>query len=460
MIAELTQRLLLSLEGAVTRRDGILAAVSGGSDSTALLVLLAECRKTVPFRLAACTVDHGLRSGVEREIALVQRLTERLDIPLAVAKIPKTEATVALRKGSLQAWARDRRYALLQDAAKDMNARLIATGHTRDDQAETVLLRLLRGTGVDGLRGIPKLRSLDDGVRLLRPLLDFGREELRRALRDSDIPFADDPSNDNPHFLRVRVRNELLPLMNEMSPGVSARLAALSGDAASLVSFLEKDATVSTPPLFEPLRLARGIRVADAVFDAVPRGLWGRVIRRAIERVQGNLRRIERTHLTAVEQCIQTKKSTGRLPLPMGPVVFAHRGALLLFPEPLPPRPEDFARPTALGDGCWAFSFPTLGAAAEICTEDAEAADDLEVRARRPGDRLLGSSKRFKTVLIDGKVPRPYRDFIPVLAKGDRVISCPFLLSSRNPALRVDWRLDESSPFWDVCPVHRQPAST
>ena len=448
LLSEMTDAVLRFLDESLTPINGVLAGVSGGSDSIAMLVLLAECRKVRPFRLTATVVNHSLREGVDREIALVRETAARLGIRLIVATIPREEAAAAAERGSLQAWARERRYELLLETAAAVGATHIATGHTRNDQAETVMLRLLRGAGVDGICGIPSVRSLSSAIQVIRPVLSFGREELRELLYSMEIPFADDPSNADPRFLRVRVRRELLPAMEAMAPGVSVRLAALASDAAALVSFFETS-VLPSDRLFQPLRLASGIRVPCEIFESLPRPLWTRVIRQAVARVQGNLLRIERVHLEPIERYIAAKGSTGRLPLPEGPSVFVDRGALLLFPGPLPKAPSGTGRPVPEGAGIWKARFAALGAAAEIRLREGPMTN-LEIRTRRPGDRLFGSSKRFKEILIAGKVPRPYRDFVPLLAEGEWVISCPGLLPSRKPGVQVQWLLEDFAPFLDV----------
>ena len=424
------------------------AEVSGGSDSTALLLLLAECRKIRPFRLVAASVNHGLREEAARETALIRETAERLGIRFLSLEIPAEEARSAAGRGSLQEWARERRYALLTEAAIATGCNFIATGHTRDDQAETVLLRMLRGAGVDGISGIPKRRPLGGEIHVIRPVLGLGRESLRALLRESGIGFSDDPSNRDGRFLRVQVREELLPRMEAMAPGVAARLAALAADAGALVAFFE-DVMLPSDTLFQPLRLASGIRVPHRVFQSLPRPLWTRVIRRALARVQGDLRRIERVHLEPLEHHIGNRGSTGRLPFPDGPAVYVDRGSLLLFPRALPSPPAGSGRPVPEGAGVWKARFAALGAAAELRLRDG-GASELEIRCRRPGDRLFGSSKRFKEVLIAGRVPRPYRNFVPLLVEGEWVISCPGLMPSRKPGLHVQWLLEDNAPFLDV----------
>jgi tRNA(Ile)-lysidine synthase len=448
MLNRLIERAMRTLTETVFPGDGVLAAVSGGSDSLGMLVLLAECRKRISFRLTAAVVDHGLRE-VAREIELVHRLGARLGIEVVCEKIPEHEAGPAATRGSIQAWARECRYALLSEAARKANARIVATGHTRDDQAETVLLRLLRGSGVTGISAIPRTREIKGGVRIIRPVLDIGRVELREILKHMDIPFADDPSNENSRFLRVRVRKELLPLMNALTPDIATRLAALAQDAAAVTSFLESDLFVQGDT-FEPLRFASGIRVDRRHFLRMPKNMWAHLVRRALCLVQGNLRRIERIHLEPVEAHIAIGRSTERLPFPGNSAVYIDHGSLLVFPRPLPEKPEETALPVFIGAGLWKLVLPSLGATVKVRSATEAAVNGLVLRGRRPGDKLFGTDRKLKDIFIDQKVPRPYRDFVPLLAEGDQVISCPSGIPCRKPDITVEWCFEASAPILDI----------
>ena len=179
----------------------ILLAVSGGSDSTALMVLAA--RLLPPERLIVVSVNHGLRDAAETEIAQVAAHARALGLPHHVARWDWSG------EGNLQAAARDGRWACLRQKAQDQGAGAIWTGHTEDDQVETALMRLARGSGVDGLAGMMR-QSRWEGLTIGRPLLGMMREELRGWLREHGIGWSDDPSNDDPRFDRVRAR-QLIP---------------------------------------------------------------------------------------------------------------------------------------------------------------------------------------------------------------------------------------------------------
>ncbi|HET9597557.1 MAG TPA: tRNA lysidine(34) synthetase TilS, partial [Anaeromyxobacteraceae bacterium] len=193
----------------------MLVALSGGPDSTALLASLEALLRVGAFAaLAACHVDHGLRPDAADDAAACAELCARLGIPLTAVRV------VVGREGGLQAAARRARYAALRDAARASGATRIATGHTRGDQAETVLLRLLRGSGARGLAGIPPRRGA-----IVRPLLDLPRSRGLAYLRGRGLPWREDPSNAAPRFLRNRVRREVLPLLVSLAPRAEERLA-------------------------------------------------------------------------------------------------------------------------------------------------------------------------------------------------------------------------------------------
>ncbi|MFQ6553875.1 tRNA lysidine(34) synthetase TilS [Aestuariibius insulae] len=187
------------------RAGAVGIAVSGGSDSIALLYLTAKWARERSVALKTVTVNHGLRSGAVQEIALAAEASARLEVPHDVV------AWSWDGRGNLQARARDARKQLIGDWASQNNVGTVLLGHTKDDQAETVLMRLARGSGVDGLAGMNML-SVNGGLKLGRPLLNTRREDLRTWLEAQSIPWADDPSNEDKRFDRVKAREMLVHL--------------------------------------------------------------------------------------------------------------------------------------------------------------------------------------------------------------------------------------------------------
>ena len=193
-----------------------MLAVSGGPDSTALMVLSARWRKTLKNKpeLIAVTVDHGLRKEAKREAAAVARLARKLGIAHRTLRW-----SGAKPKTGLQEAARTARYRLLAGAARKAGASHILTAHTRDDQAETVLIRMSRGSGISGLAAMARISALPGdgvgGIKLVRPLLAIAKARLVATLRAAKIPFADDPSNRDPRFTRARLRGLMGDLARE-----------------------------------------------------------------------------------------------------------------------------------------------------------------------------------------------------------------------------------------------------
>jgi tRNA(Ile)-lysidine synthase len=212
-------------ECGVERGARILVAVSGGPDSLALLHVLSRLSPKLGISLLAHGVDHGLRAEAASELDLAERLASKWGV-----EFERTRVEVG-PGGNLQARARAARYQALEAAQRASGSDFLATAHHADDRAETVLLRLLRGAGPRGLAVLPPRA----GTRI-RPILRARRSDVTLHLERHHILPATDPSNRNRRFLRVRVREELLPLLGELSPGIVAHLNALADALVSCVS--------------------------------------------------------------------------------------------------------------------------------------------------------------------------------------------------------------------------------
>ncbi len=260
---------LLTREARLPRGSRLLIAISGGPDSMALLDVLARLRPKTGLTLVAHGVDHGLRDSAAAELDLAEAHAKALDVPFGRTSV------VVTRGGNLQARARDARYAALHAAASREGASVIATGHHADDRAETVLLRLLRGAGPRGLAVLPPLAPAATATEasLLRPLLRARRSDIDAHIARHGIPFATDPSNVDDHYARTRVRAELLPLLEKMSPSIVEHLCALSdqlqdGGASEAVAALMERADGSP---YHPDALPRAVQLALAALVHFPR---------------------------------------------------------------------------------------------------------------------------------------------------------------------------------------------
>jgi tRNA(Ile)-lysidine synthase len=214
---------------------GVLAGVSGGPDSTALAHFLAQLARRKGFALELLHVHHGLRGrDADRDAESALALGRALGVPASVARAD-VRAAAARRGGGLEDAGRAERYRLLAARARRARLESVAVGHHLDDQAETVLLHLLRGTSLRGLGGMAPRRPLAPGVALIRPLLALTRAEVLEYAAVHGLAFRQDRSNRDPRFARNWVRREVLPLLERRAPGVKERLALIAAQVRASV---------------------------------------------------------------------------------------------------------------------------------------------------------------------------------------------------------------------------------
>ena len=305
-------------------KETAIVAVSGGADSVALLLALDELVKSgkLSIRIVVAHLNHKLRgkSGVA-DARFVSSLAKRLGYP-ALVKAVDVSRRAAVRRDNLEQAARRVRYEFLQKAAKSNKAKIVLTAHTLDDQVETVLLNLLRGSGATGLSGIEPIRSISAGLEMLlgRPLLTWARRsDTEEFCRRHSIEVRVDEMNADPKFARVRVRNELLPLMKSFNPRFVEGLArtaeilredneALEGAAARLVELsLDGQIEAKREPALRT-DLLRNVQPA----------LRRRALRRWLASCRGDLRRLEQTHIAALDKFLFSTKSGRVIELPGG----------------------------------------------------------------------------------------------------------------------------------------------
>lgn len=295
--------------------DSLLVAVSGGADSLALAAAVIAESKDLALRPIAVTIDHQLQDGSAAQAA---RVAEQLT-SLGYADVISRKVSVDQSSG-LESGARDARYDALHEIASEVNASQIYLGHTRDDQAETVLLGLARGSGARSLSGMAAVNG-----KIIRPLLNLTRELTEQVCRDLNIEIWNDPHNLNQEFSRVRVRTRVLPVMEEeMGPGISqalARTAALLRDDADALDQLAEQAV-------------GGLNLSDLEIDyllLLPKAVRTRVLRKAIYAQGAPGGAITADHVSAVEALITSWHGQGEVSLPGGVKVARISGRLSLY---------------------------------------------------------------------------------------------------------------------------------
>jgi tRNA(Ile)-lysidine synthase len=386
--------------------DRVLVALSAGPDSTALLAALARLRDAgeVAF-VAALHVDHGLRAGAEEDAACAAAACAALGVPLSCVR-------VVVGRGNVQAAARRARYAALRAEADRVGATRIATGHTRTDQAETVLLRLLRGSGARGLSAIPPRRG-----RLVRPLIDRPRAEGIRYLEELGIAWRDDPTNATPRYARNRLRLSLWPAVLALAPAAERALAR----AADLAREDERALVRRAVAL-----VGAGTSVDLARLSRAPAAVRRRAVRRLWRNASGRGAHLEAKHVEAA-LALARRGRPGCAALPGGLEVRGRYGRL----EVGRPAEQAPAFPPVEIPGPGRYAVPRRGVVEVLARRPAEVPWPLSLRTRRPGDRFEPDggpgTKKLKSWLIDRKIPREERDGLLVLASGSRVVAVPDL---------------------------------
>jgi tRNA(Ile)-lysidine synthase len=335
------KRLGLPLE-----KERVVVAVSGGADSTALLLGLEELSRAglLALTLTVAHLDHGLRGEEARADALwVTELCARLGLEVEAGRVSAAERAASSRDNLEQA-ARHARYDFLSGVLAGRGARLLLTAHTMDDQAETVLMRLMRGSGPAGLGGMEAVRLLDQKTetRLVRPLLGWARRaETVEYCAARGVEARIDPMNEDERFVRVRVRRQLLPLMlsfNGRLVEALSRTAELlrESDAALRVAAEALLVEASAAGTSEGEAAAESSGASDCaalrvdVLREAPGGLRRRALRLWIERGRGSTRRLELVHLRGVEALLEGTRGGRTALLPGGGKVHRKRGWLYL----------------------------------------------------------------------------------------------------------------------------------
>ena len=364
----------------VERGDVVIVAVSGGIDSMALLQAMERLAPRLGIRLEVATVDHGLRASARAEADLVRARAAALSLPWHDLRVDAAAARKT--RASLQDAARRVRLGALEELAARLHAR-VALAHQSDDQAETVLFRVVRGTGLAGLAGIPYRRG-----PFIRPLLDVSRAQVARYAARLALPFVEDPSNADPRFARARVRHGLLPLLAAENPRVREALVGLAAAARAV-----------GPPPRDALPPDIGRRASDVIASLRARGAGTR-----------------RVHVSGhrVVEIAYGQVSIGAHPMSGG----AGETQPVLVPG---------AGTYALAGATASLRVSLASADAGEASFDADALDwPLVLRARRPGDRMRPrggrGSRKLSDLLIDAKIPRATRDRLPVLATADDVV--------------------------------------
>ncbi len=427
------QPLLDAVISCVTRHsllqkdDAVLVGLSAGADSVCLLTLLRMLREEYRLSLSAVYVNHNLRpEETPAEIALCTNLCRVSGVPFSLREID-------LQSGSegrnLQEAARELRYRAFHAAAAEAGATKIGLGHTADDQAETVLMRLIRGSGPGGLAGIPIRRGM-----IIRPLLQTSRLEIERFLQDEGIPFLTDSSNRSDHYLRNRLRQNVMPEILRINPSF------LSTVMHTVSVFRDEERYLSiavTKALMKMISRKTDSRIELFLIpmETLDVAILRRVLRRALDEVE-SLRAVTFRHIDEVIRLVREGAAGDRLHLPRGIRVIRDY-SLLIITSDAPARIAEYELPVP-------GEIALQGAGLVVTAVRADGPDGnadgrstvvldaellrypLKVRPRRQGDFFyplgFGKRKKLQDYFVDEKVPRDERDSVPIVFSGDDIV--------------------------------------
>ena len=396
--------------------DRVTAAVSGGADSIALLFALYLLKDELEIELEAAHFNHHLRGDEsDRDEAFVREFCCRYDIPLHVGS-----GVIVPGKKGLEAAARDARYAFLRALPGK-----VATAHTADDNAETVLMRMIRGTGLKGLGAIAPASG-----NVIRPMLTVTRAEVEKFLAEYALPHVEDSSNGSDTFLRNRVRRDIMPLLRAENPKIGENLSSMALLLRQDESCLQADIPDSLPEVLELRAMEPALR------------------RRALEQFlkHSGVKEPEQSHILQAEQLVFHRKPSARMQFPGGVTIGREYGRLVRIEDTAGIPETALAVPGTTQIGNLRFS---CEAAADLDEKPdsflVKPKGTLIIRSRRTGDemRLSGGTKSLKKMYIDRKIPAARRAQLPVLAD-DRGVLAVFGLGAdvrfragTLPAVRV-----------------------
>jgi tRNA(Ile)-lysidine synthase len=419
----------------VDNGDKILIGLSGGPDSVCLLHALTTLRGKYDLGLHALYIDHGLRPGeTDREIEFCNRICEKHGTPFMTKSI-EVKSYAKTEKLNMQEAARLLRYRTYEETSYEINAHKIALGHTADDQAETVLMRLFRGSGPAGLAGIPPVRK-----NIIRPLIEVERKAIESFLDSEGIDFMIDSSNTKKDYVRNRIRLSLIPMLREFNPDITGTLSKTAALFRDEERYFEIIVTKTLMKLISRKTTTR-IELFLTPFEIMDKVLIRRVLRRAIDSTSG-LRGISFIHIEAITDLMKTGNPGDRLYLPGGIRVIKDYSTLILTseaPATLSAYTLTIPGETILKEAGVLIKASEAGMQEPEVTGniqgiwtslgifDADAVSlPLTARPRKHGDFFyplgFGKRKKLQDFFVDQKVPRDERNRIPLILSGDDII--------------------------------------
>jgi tRNA(Ile)-lysidine synthase len=423
-----------ALKRLIASGDKVLVGVSGGADSIALLHVLHRFSEIQNYSLIVAHINHLARGkDSDDDAGFVESVAEKLKLPFYLKKINVGVERLKL-KTSFQDAARIIRYQFFEETLQSVGGNRIALGHTGDDQVETILINILRGTGLKGLAGIPQVRDC-----IIRPFLEFYRNDLEMYLKENDISFREDSSNLDKKYLRSRIRHELIPHLETYNPSIKKCLKEMSGIAREEDSFLSQTISDIFKQKIEKDNKKNIIWDIED-FQSYPIALRQRLAREIFCHITGNMQAITAQHVQQIIKLFNSPKTGKVLNIPRGVTVTCNYESVFFskITDAICEN-ETLATQISIPGTTELLEGPIRRVKTQIIANNLgmtsldtgrQAFFDLEktgmgIRARffRPGDRFcplgMTGSKKLKSFFIDQKVPQSIRSHIPILTNAD-----------------------------------------
>lgn len=436
---DLTQRFydFLKAENMIAPGERVLVALSGGKDSVCLAKLLVDASEKFNFSVAACHIHHGIRGEeADRDALFCKNFCEKLSIPL-FTEYCDVPAFCKKNKLGLEEGARMERYRLLNEVAKREGFQKIATAHSASDQAETVLFRLIRGTGFSGTKGILPKRE-----NIIRPLLPFSSEEIKTFLESCQIPFTQDSSNADTIYSRNLIRKEIFPLIERINPRVRDALNRFGTMSVWQEKMLQKlwekteaENGFSAENGFIPLKTARELAKDEANFLLLFYGLSNLAKKHNIS--------IDFVHFKALLSLLNYSESGKIIEISNGFCFEIQKDRVVFKKNECQKVGIEYQIELCDGENPLPFFCGTLSLFREnsknaeninkksliIRLDSDKICGRLQARNLRPGDSIVmyGMHKSIKKMLCDSSIPKEYRQYIPIVCDEEEIVWVPFL---------------------------------
>ena len=410
----------------VKKGNSVVLGVSGGADSICMLKLLSDLQKRLGISLYVLHINHMIRGEeADQDAAFVKKICTKFKVPHRVINVDVP--ALAEREGlSEEEAGRYVRYDEFSKYAYEVSATKIAVAHNSNDNAETVLMNLARGTGIKGLGGIPPKREMEDAngnvVEVIRPILCLSRKEIEDYLKENEIEYRNDSTNDSTDYTRNKIRLEIMPLLENINDNAMQNITNASNELADTSNYIEKDVDEA----YEEFVTEEDgkLFLSDESFAIDPIVLTG-VIRKMIENIAGKLKDITRIHVGDVVS-LSEKQVGKKIDLPYSIVAEREYEGISMFSESNETESETKNKEVIISFEEDDFDRTSIEELKYTKWLDYDKIDDVVVRTRQKGDYIVidkdGATKKLKKYFIDEKIPRRERDEVLLVADGNHIL--------------------------------------